>query len=237
MTTGALQNVFEHFKSWVGKNDADAQDYFDHHEEWCRKFTRRSVPDWMTAPQSRLQDLIFNPNGYISALGNALMQMHRPEAKISYDQRWTNEQGFREVCAAVQAPGLRHYDEVRAIVPQQRRKFFGLVGYNAEVVFNRMLAALRIDLVVPVIDTGRALKLRKWLQQNGFLENHVDVVNLDWLEISYQIREALCQQVPDALSSERSVFAWYLAECLDGVDLPRHDVLRREMRLAGFTDK
>ena len=235
--TGAMQNIFEKFKAWVGKNDADAQDYFDHHEEWCRKFTRRAVPDWMTAPQSRLQDLIFNPNGYISSLGNALMQMHRPEAKVGYDQRWANEQGLREVCAALHAPGLRHYDEVRSIVPQLRKKFFGLVGYNAEVVFNRMLAALRIDLVVPVIDTGRALKLRQWLRQNGLLENHGETENMDWLEISYQIHEALRQQVPDALSSGRSVFAWYLAECLEGVDLPRHDFLRREMSLAGFSDK
>jgi len=218
-----LENVLNSFRNWAGTNDEIVSSYFANHEDACHRFARNVVADWMVVDRDLLQELIFNPGGGVAALGMALAVMH---GLCLYEDRWHNEADYRAICAAINGTPIADFNAFRAIAPNLWERFSAAIGYDAHVVFNRVIASLRVDLTVPVINTNTANALYDWLQNRGLLVNvNVQDNGYAWLDTSYNIRNSLYQHMPDTGTYDRRVFAWFLAEMAAGGEFPRCDQL------------
>lgn len=232
--TRKLESVYDTFRDYADKYDMQAKKYFAEHKSSCDKFSRKAVPDWLKVDRDVLDELVFGEDGFIAPIADAFGPMRAPDAAVPFEKRWRDEMECRRICDGIRRPAVKKFDETRAVLPELRERFFKFVGFPADSVFNRIVAALRIDLAVPVVFADKAFALREWLIANGLMESAAPAAGLDWFDASHDIRECLYAGIPDASSYERSVFSIYLAECIAGGKGPRYGVLRKAMKAAGL---
>ena len=89
-------------------------------------------------------------------------------------------------------------------------------GLSLKAVFNRMIAALRPDLVVPVPVIEGMNKCYEWFVNNRFLENPVayeeDISVVQWFKQSSRIHRFGNYCLPNLNRYEWGPFVWFLVK-------------------------
>lgn len=192
----------------------DGHPYVAGYEEACKRFER---VEWGSASEEDLRELIYvvdNKVAHLGAYANCSMTELEWNAADKAD--------CRMLCARiVGSPGDAEF------VAEQRKEFNALLGGNKKSRFNRMVAALLPDRVVPIPSEEALSLLSDWLNRNGLLDP-VPVSGDSWFVTSSAIRNCISAILTEKTVYECGVFCWLLAEALRGTnkDLERQRRIR-----------
>ena len=199
----------------------------------CAEFAQ--VQDWHLAGDDMLRRMYFNSDNVIADVGNGAMSIqfanynnHHPD---EVPLIWENlDRGvLADICDIIK--NLREEDhDVDNILCDCWDRFRRIVHYDLTVVFNRMVAALRPDLVLRVPQTDAVEVLYEWFTHNRIFPNQpIGVVSaaVRWFHQNRQIYTFLVDCLGGRSIYEIGAFAWYLAKVFRrGNNSPTRNLIR-----------
>ncbi len=214
----------------VGKN----LDYPNSYRSACERLAAKGN---ITATDTETLRFLYQvEDNKISSVGNGCMDLQFANYNTNHSGSLTWETIDKE-CLANVAMTIKSISEINeeTLVAIDKlwyefRKTLG--GLNLRLVFARMIAALRPDLVVPVVHPEAINELYGWFSENGFLQEKEQFSGRNawlrnWFVQNNQIKRFLTICL-ERNNYEIGSFVWYFVEAFREGEQARQIVIERQ---------
>lgn len=232
------------------KNDYDFIDYKQNYERVCTRFTQ--VRDWIQVGDDILEEMYLRQDNHISNVDRGAItssftahnndnNLHDGDAGfLSWENLDKRELAF--ICNMIK--NMTNGNAEKEVKGCWKR-FTDVVQLNLKAVFNRVIAALRPDMVVPVSVIAGMNEFYHWLVNNHFLIDDQYNINENlypheevsrWFRQSNRVRKFCEYCLPDVGNYAWGPFVWFLVELFkdNTLENPRIARLRQMIISAGY---